>query len=330
MVTINDIARRAGVSRTTVSRFINESGYVSEKARENISRVIEATGYVPSEQAKSLRLKRTKVIGVVIPKISTETMSRVVNGMDEVLQQEGYQILLASSSLDKEKEIEQLKLLESRRVDGIILVATNREPELLEAVKNLSVPVVAVGQHLPDISSVVYNDYEAAKSLTKEILRAGHTKIGFIGVDEADYSVGVLRKKGFLDALKENGCSVESGWMQTASFSISAGEEAAARLLDQSKTLPTAVLAVTDRLAVGVMQTLRKEGFDLPGEMAVAGMGASDMSAYVTPALTTVDYYYEEAGKVSAGILLKAITGRAKKVEKSQMDYRLLKRDSLR
>src|SRR4051794_22260656 len=114
MITINEIAQRANVSRTTVSRVINNSGYVSEEVKRRVSKVIEETGYVPSENAKSLRTKKTKVIGVILPKISTDTSSRLVKGLDEIFAKEGYQILLANTNLVPEKEIEYLRLLKSR------------------------------------------------------------------------------------------------------------------------------------------------------------------------------------------------------------------------
>lgn len=329
MININEIARRAGVSRTTVSRALNQSGYVSEKARKKIQQVVDETGYIPSEHAKSLRLQRTKVIGVVLPKISTETMSRIVEGIDEILSAAGFQILLANSSLNKEKEIDQLKLLESRRVDGIILAATNREQELIDTIQNLRVPLVAVGQELPEVSSVIYDDYYAARTMVKKMISKGYRHIGFIGVEETDQAVGQFRKQAYIDVMKEENIQIEEGWMQTAEFNIESGEKAMEAMLSASTTRPEAVFAVTDRLAVGAMQTIRKFGIQLPHEMGIAGIGASEISRYVTPPLTTIDYQYEEAGRESARLLLQQLKPGKQNIKKSTMDYRLLERDSL-
>lgn len=329
MVTINDIAKLAGVSRTTVSRFLNRSGYVGEEANQKIKQVIKETGYTPSEHAKSLRLQRTKVIGVVIPKISTETASRIVDGMDQILSAEGYQILLANSGLNKEKEIDQLKLLESRRVDGIILVATNREARLVETIGQLRVPLIAVGQDIPGSSSVIYDDYYAAKMIMETMIEKGYQNIAFIGVDESDEAVGVQRKQAYLDVMETHHIALEEAWVQTASFNLQAGESSMERILQDSVKRPDAVFAVTDRLAVGALQTMRRFGIHVPDEMGLAGMGASEMARYVTPALTTVDYQYEEAGKESARQLLEEIVSGKKKIEKTRLSYRLLERDSL-
>ncbi|SDO32934.1 LacI family DNA-binding transcriptional regulator [Alkalicoccus daliensis] len=329
MVNINEIARLAGVSRTTVSRALNQSGYVSEKARKKITKVIEETGYVPSEQAKSLRLQRTKVIGVVLPKISTETLGRIVEGIDEILSASGYQILLANSSLNKEKEIAQLKLLESRRVDGIILAATNREETLMQTIRELRVPLIAVGQDLPEVSSVIYDDFNAAKTIMKKMISKGYRRIGFIGVEETDQAVGQFRKQAYLDVMNEENIEIQEGWMQQADFNIQSGEASMEAMLQVCSTRPEAVFAVTDRLAVGAMQTIRKRGLRVPEEIGIAGIGASEISRYVTPPLTTIDYQYEEAGRESARLLLEQLESGKKSVKKSVMNYGLLERDSL-
>lgn len=151
MLTIKQIAEMAEVSRSTVSRFLNNSGYVSEEAGKRIDKVIKETGYIPSEHAKSLRTKKTKVIGVILPTIHTETSSKIVSGIDRELAKQGYQILLANTNLDKEKEMEYLNLLKVRQVDGIILVATNTEAPLIKRIKELNIPVVAIGQELKGI-----------------------------------------------------------------------------------------------------------------------------------------------------------------------------------
>ncbi|MHC8521227.1 LacI family DNA-binding transcriptional regulator [Rossellomorea sp. H39__3] len=195
MPTIKEVAKMAEVSSATVSRFLNNSGYVGEEARKRILKVIEETGYVPSENAKSLRTKQTKVIGVILPKISTETSSRLVRGLDEVLAKEGYQILLANSGLSAEKEIEHLRLLKSRDVDGIILSATTNGANLKSEIQRLDIPVVVVGQEVDGTPNVIFDEYQAAKDMVKHLIDHGHERIGFIGVSEEDPAVGVLRKK---------------------------------------------------------------------------------------------------------------------------------------
>ncbi|MFB4166053.1 LacI family DNA-binding transcriptional regulator [Alteribacillus sp. JSM 102045] len=328
MVTINDIAKMASVSRTTVSRVLNNSSHVSKKARERVLEAIEKTGYIPSEHAKGLRVKQTNVVGVILPKISTETSSRVVNGIDEELSRYGYQILLANSNLELKKEIEHLKLLQSRRVDGIILMATNVDKSLQEEIKALPIPTVALGQEIPGVTSVVYDDYHAACDLTQLFINKGHRKIAFIGVSEEDKAVGYLRKKGYLDTMKNNNLSVEDFWMAQGTFNITSGYHAMKEIWETSSERPTAVFAVTDRLAIGVMEYLQEKGLNIPKDISIAGIGASELSKYVRPALTTVDYFNNEAGKVTARHLLDKML-EENESKKSKLGYRLIERDSL-
>ncbi|WP_066172791.1 LacI family DNA-binding transcriptional regulator [Bacillus marinisedimentorum] len=329
MITIKEIAKLANVSRTTVSRALNNSGYVSEDARKRIEKVIEETGYVPSEHAKSLRTKKTKVIGVILPKISTETASRVVNGIDEELAGAGYQILLANTNLDRSKEIEYLKLLKSRQVDGIILLATNVSDTVTAAIHDLDLPFVAIGQDIPEASSVLYDDYHAARDITRLFIEKGHEKIAFIGVDESDRAVGYLRKKAFLDTLDANGITVRESWVKNGRFTIESGYDAMKAIIETNEEKPTAVFAVTDRLAVGAMEYLKKNGYHVPNDVAIAGIGASELSKYVTPSLTTVAYQNEEAGRTAGRLMLKKVLNSENSAEKVVLSYRLIKQDSL-
>lgn len=331
MLTIKQIAEMANVSRATVSRVLNDSGYVSSEAKSRVLKVIEETGYVPSQHAKSLRTKQSKVIGVILPKISTETSSRVVDGLNNVLQERGYQILLTATNLDPQKEVEYLRLLKSRQVDGIILLATNINDELMNEIKQLNMPFVAIGQEIPDVASVTYDDYHAAKSMIQTIIARGYKEIAFIGVDESDRAVGVLRKQGFLDALKENKLSTRKEWMVKTQFDISSGYDAMKWIMENSRdgNIPQAVFAVTDRIAIGAMQYLKEKGYTIPEQMAIAGMGAADLSQYIEPALTTIEYENQKAGEEGARILLDQIETNESSVQKVILGYRLIERPSI-
>ncbi|OCA82881.1 LacI family DNA-binding transcriptional regulator [Pseudobacillus wudalianchiensis] len=331
MLTIKEIAEMAKVSRSTVSRVLNDSGYVSEEARRRVLAVIEETGYMPSQHAKALRTKKTKVIGVILPKISTETSGRVVNGINEVLQDQGYQILLTATNLDYQKEIEYLRLLKSRQVDGIILIATTVNAELVAEIHQLNKPFVAIGQDIPKASSVTFDDYHAAKEMTNYLIRKGYKNIAFIGVDESDPAVGIHRKQGFMSAMQDAKLTIHKEWMGQANFTIPSGFEAMKRIIRNSpeNLRPDAVFAVTDRIAVGAMQYLKKAGFTVPQEMAVAGIGAADISKYIDPALTTIDFENERAGREAAVILLEKIESHKEQQKKVVLNYRVIEGDSV-
>lgn len=329
MITIKEIAERASVSRTTVSRVLNNNGYVSEDVKKRVLKVIEETGYIPSENAKSLRTKKTKVIGVILPKISTETSSRLVKGLDEVFAKEGYQILLTNTNLVPEKEIEYLRLLKSRHVDGMILSTTIINQALVEEINGLKIPFVTVGQQVSEISNVLFDDYQASKDLVNLMIKKGYKHIAFIGVDEEDRSVGYLRKAGYLDAMKDNNLPIEECWVEKGIFDVDSGYHSMTQIMKYSRQKPDAVIAVTDRLAIGAMQYIKEAGLSIPNDIAVAGMGASELSRFVSPALTTIDFSMEEVGREAAGLLLNQINGRNTYEKIREVKYRLIERSSI-
>ncbi|QHE51818.1 LacI family DNA-binding transcriptional regulator [Pontibacillus sp. HMF3514] len=328
MTTINDIAKMANVSRTTVSRALNNSGYVSEDVRKKIMNIVEETGYMPSVSAKSLRTKRSGVIGIILPRISTETASRLVNGINDVLSKQGFQILLTDTELQKDKEIEYIRLLKSRQVDGIILSATNINDELLQTIQDVDLPFVSLGQDFPGVTSVVYDDYAASVDVTNMLIQKGYDKIAFIGIGEEDPSVGYERKQAYLQTMAKHNLPIQDQWVEIGDFSIDSGYEGMKRILQNTSEQPNAVFAVTDRMAIGAMEYLKEQGYRIPEDIAVTGIGASVMSKYVSPSLTTVDYFNKEAGEEAARALIAQLQGKntSKKIKNS---YRLILRDSV-
>lgn len=200
---INEIARLAGVSRATVSRYLND-GYVSEEKKQAIRTVIEKTGYEPSQQARNLRSKVTKLIGVIIPRIQSEAVSRMVAGISEVLSKQGYQLLLANTDNNTKEELKYLRIFRKNQVDGIIFMGTMFSKEHLKEMQEVDVPIVVAAQELDNYSCVYQDDYHAACKATEALLVHGKT-YGYIGVTAKDKAVGGARKKGFLDTLQKAG-----------------------------------------------------------------------------------------------------------------------------
>ncbi|WP_018931271.1 LacI family DNA-binding transcriptional regulator [Gracilibacillus lacisalsi] len=327
MTTINDIARLANVSRSTVSRHLNKNGYVSQEAQERIDKVIEETGYFPSQSAKSLRTKKTGVVGVILPKISTETASRVVDGINQVLQENDYQMLLTQTLLEKEKEIAFIRLLQSRNVDGIILLGTNTDEALVEEIKKSDVPVVVLGQDMPGTTSIHYPDYKATAEMISYMIEKGYRDISFIGVPEDDPAVGIVRKKAYIDTLKEHNLPVLTERITYGDFSINSGYHAMETIMKQS-TKPDAVFVVTDNMAVGAMQYLKENHYNIPADIGMATTGVSRLSKYIEPVLTTIDFQNEEAGAAITRLLMGQLNG-YKKTKKLTHTYRRLTGNSL-
>jgi len=328
---IIEFANIVGVSKSTVSRYFN-NGYVGHKATEKIKLGIEKTGFQPQRQAQSLRTKKTNLIGVIIPKISTETPPRVVEGITDKLNAHGYDILIANTNLSTEKEIEYLKIFKNNQVDGIIFMATKITDEHLKVMEEVNVPIVVVAQNLEEYPSVYNDDYNASRDVAKHIISKGHKDIGFIGVYEEDISVGQERKNGYLDELLENNIEIKQELIKIGDFSVESGYKLTEELMNQ-KEKPTAIFAVTDNIAIGAIEYLSDNGYKIPQEVAIIGMGDSKIASFTSPKLTTVHYYYKTSGVAAADMMLdllnKGVGSSRNILTKKKMPYSLVKRNSI-
>ena len=216
-MTIGDIAKMANVSRAAVSRYLNK-GYVSEEKRERIRKVIEETGYQPSVLARTLRTKKTKLIGVILPRINSDSISGIVEGIGAVLQEAHYNMLLAATENRPDRELDFLRIFANNRVDGIILIATVFTGEHERILSEMQIPVVIVGQKLTGFTSIFHDDYGAGLALTQHLLETGRREIGFIRALPEDVAVGQQRFKGYRDAMEASGIAVRAEMYTVADF----------------------------------------------------------------------------------------------------------------
>ncbi len=317
----------AGVSRATVSRYFNE-GYVSQEKRDRIRAVVEATGYSPSQHAKSLRTGKSNTVGVIIPKINSASVSRMVAGMTPVFAEKGYQVLLANTDNDAAREVGYLRLFEEKRqVDGVVLVATVFSEEHIAAMGDMSLPVVVLDQDLPGRSCVYQNDRGALRDITANALRSSEHP-AYIGVFEEDESAGRNRHLGFLDACAEAGLDVPERAQMIADFTVDAGYTAAEELLEVYTEVDTIVCA-TDSIAFGAMTCLREYGRHVPEDVQVTGVGDAELSQIVTPTLTTVHHHYKTSGAEAARMLCEQLAGDTTRRE-VRMSYEVVVRNSTR
>ena len=328
---IIDIAKLAGVSKSTVSRYLN-NGYVSVEARDKIKRVLDETGFTPQRQAKGMRTKKTNLIGVIVPKISSETPARVVEGITEVLSCNGYDILIANTNLSIEKELEYLNIFKSNQVDGIIFMATKVTDKHIEVIKNLEVPIVVVAQDIENSPSVYFDEFQATEDITNYLIKKGHEKIAYIGVYEEDKAVGLYRKQAYIKTLKNNNIKINYENIKIGDFNEKSGYRLAKEIMEGEEN-PTAIVAVTDNLALGAIEYLIDNGYKIPEDIAVVGMGDSKISRVITPKLTTVHYHYKTAGRKSAEIILYELDRSIEKdksmIKKVKLNCLLVERNSV-
>lgn len=328
---IIEFAKIAGVSKSTVSRYFN-NGYVSEEANEKINTAIEKTGFRPQRHAQSMRTKKTNLIGVIVPKISTETAPRVVEGISDEVSVHGYDVLIANTNLVIEKEIEYLKMFKSNHVDGIIFMATKVTAEHLKVMSEITVPIVVVAQNIDEYPSVYNDDYNAAREVVKYMINKGYREIGFIGVYEEDISVGFERKKGYIDELKNNKVDIKDEFIKIGDFNVESGYKLTKELMESDKK-PKAIFAVTDNIAAGAIEYLKENNYKIPEDVAIMSIGDSKISKFIEPKLTTVHYYYKTAGVEAANMLLELIKDSvvsSKDINKKEkLPFHIVERDSI-
>lgn len=323
---ITEIATMAGVSRAAVSRYFND-GYISEEKREAIRRVVEETGYRPSLQAQTLRTRKTKMIGVIVPKIASASIGRIVEGILSVLNPAGYQMLLAVTQNDPEKELEYLAAFDGRQVDGILLAATVFEARHRQLLKNLSVPVVIAGQQLPGCCCVFHDDYHATYDLTRLFLEKGRTRLGYISAIRQDRAAGAERCRGFQDAVEDAGYGSLAERTVTASFSMASGYDKTGELLARWPDLD-GILCATDSMAAGALQYLRDHKISVPEQILVAGQGDSEIAGVASPPLITVRYFYEKTGQLAVRMLMDMLEEGEAGIKEIKLGYRIINPDA--
>ena len=298
---INEIAKLAGVSRATVSRYLNK-GYVSEEKKRIIRQVIEETGYQPSSQAQMLRTKKTKLVGVILPKIDSNTISREVAGISDILTKKGYQLILANTNNSIEEELKYLSLFRDNQVDGVIFIATILTNQHRKMIKEYKVPIVLLGQHLEGYPCIFQDDHKAAISLTEQMIKTGK-KFGYITVTDKDEAVGRLRKSGVEEILKKNQITLDSECVKCGNFTLESGYKKTKELFTEHPDIDTLICA-TDTMAVGAVNWLKENGYQIPDQVQVAGMGDSSLGKIIEPKLTTVHFFYKTSGMESAKMLV--------------------------
>lgn len=327
-MTISDIAKMAGVSSAAVSRYLN-NGYLSDDKKKVIREVIEKTGYTPSKQAQTLRTKKTNLIGVVIPNIDSESVARMVAGVTSVLNAAGYETLLANTENNIEKELSYLNIFKNNRVDGIIFVATILTKKHREILKEITIPVVILGQKADEFPCIYHDDYHAAYDIAREFVKGGCRKPGVIGVTKKDIAVGSHRLQGFLDACRDGNVEADHNRIRTGPFTMQSGYDNAAWIMTKYPDTD-ALFCLTDQIATGAMTYLKEKGISIPDRVSACGFGHSRTSGVITPALTTVHFYYRTCGEKGADLLLSLLRKKEVPIKSIQLNYEIIVRDSIR
>ncbi len=308
-VGLKDIARKTGYSIKTVSRAINNHPDVNENTRQKILLVAQKYSYYPNLLAKSLRLKKTFTIGYIVPDITNEFYGKVGIVIEKEFRQHGYSLLVSFTEESEENEINSLKLLLAKRVDGIILATVGTTGDFLQEIINrYHIPVVVIDNKEQGIktNTVLHDNIDGAYVLTKHLLEHGHRKIACVTGPLSETS-GKERLEGYRKALRKYSVPFEEQLVKVSNWRISGGFNAAMELMQNKAFAPSSIFFANSQMALGAYKALKKKNIRIPDDVAVVSFDNLDFTDSIDPPLTTLDSVEEKVGRLASELLLEII-----------------------
>ena len=310
MATIKDIASLAEVSPATVSRFLNGQISVREETRRRIEDAVLRLNYRPNYLARSLVLKETQTIGVIIPDIQNPYHSSLARGVEDEAQRAGWTVVLCNSDNNPDKELNYLQVLEYKHVDGIILASSGRSGDHLKRLLDRKVPLVLASRPVDgvEVDTVAVANEQAAYEATKHLIGLGHRRIATMG---GDLLLRTWRERldGYRRALSEAGIPVDERLVVTVEgLQYESGYSAMLQLLEESPW-PTALFAANDLMAIGAINAVQSQGATVPGDVAVVGLDGIPLGELIRPRLTTMSIRSYEIGKTACQLVLDRAAG---------------------
>ncbi len=308
MPTIYDVAERAGVAPATVSRVINESGYVSEETRVRVRRAIDELRYTPNRLARGLRSKQTQTLGLIVTDITNPFWTTVARGAEDAASQAGFSVILCNTDESDAKQEQYVNLLLEKQVDGFLLVPATRDVTTVSLIQERAVPIVVLDRRMPIPVDTVRGDSEGgAHELTTHLLSLGHRRIALLG-GSVDVPTAQERVVGYRRALDEAGIPVDESLILSRAFTQEAGY-AMTQVVLKMKPRPTALFAVNNFIAIGAARALRDAKLRLPEDVALVSFDDLPTALIVEPFLTVAAQPAYEMGRLATELLMARIVG---------------------
>jgi LacI family transcriptional regulator len=303
-VTIHDVAARAGVSVATVSRVLNRKTPVRPETSRQVLEVARSLRYVPNVAARSLSIRRSHTIGIVLPEVHGDFFSEVIRGIDLAARRAGYHILVSGSHSDRNEMMEVLEAMRGR-VDGLIVMSPDVAVSALRDQIVDQLPLVLLNSVAQSYTAITIDNYGGAHAMMRHLGALGHSRIAFIkGPDRnADASE---RLRGYRHAMRQMGGARMADLEVPGEFSEESGYAAAASILARQER-PSAIFAANDSMAVGVLSAVAEHGLSVPADIAVVGFDDIPIARYLAPPLTTVKVDIAELGRRSFEAVIDSI-----------------------
>ncbi|SEU11481.1 LacI family DNA-binding transcriptional regulator [Paenibacillus sp. NFR01] len=306
MPTIKDVAMKAGVSVTTVSRVLNNRGYLSEALKLKVHRAMEELNYRPNELARSLSRSKSNIIGLIIPHVSLPFFAELTSHIEEHAYRCGYKLLLCNSQQDKGKELEYIDMLRASRVDGIIMGSHTLE---VEDYLQMNLPLVTFDRRLsPDIPYVCSDNYHGGELAATLLIEKGCRRLAHIGGHPALNLLSSLRGDGFAAAAARHGLSCTLLHTDYNSFDFAAYEALLSRLFQECPDID-GIFAGSDIIAAYTLKACRERGRTVPGDVKIVGYDGINLSGLLTPPLSTIRQPIEAMGQLAVELIVRQVRG---------------------
>lgn len=311
-----DVARLAGVSRTTVSFVLNNvpNAHISEETRRRVLEAAKALSYHPNAAARALARRQTKTIGLVLCQspdrvFADAFLPDVIRGVGQVARGQGFKVLLESVE-DVTQPEAYIDLVRERRIDGIVLSGPRSDDAQLPRLLAEGFPLILLGQLKGvKVNFVDVDNINGAQKAVEHLIKLGHTRIGMITHAPLQYTASEDRLQGYKQALESHGIPCDEGLIRLGDFREESGYRAMQELLHLAEP-PTAVFVASDLVAFGAMEAIKDYGLRIPEDMAVVGFDDVPLARYVDPPLTTIHLPARELGAKASALLIEMINGR--------------------
>ena len=300
--TIKDIANVLNISAAAVSKALHNDSRISEKTKKAVRQVAENLNYQPNHLASALRSGKSKLVGVIVPKTNSNFFSATIHNIEEVLNKEGYNIIITQSNESYKKECENIDTLLFTQVDGIIVSMANETVDLqhFEKVKQAGIPLITFdrGENDLNVDYIGIDDYNSSHRIVDHLVEQGCKRIAHIGGFKHT-RIYNNRIRGYIDALEKHNLPLEKELLLESNLSTEDGRNKMQELLALDKK-PDAVYVAGDYAALGALQVLNEKNIKIPDEIALVGFGDEPFANMVTPKMTSVNQHSYQIGKIAA------------------------------
>ena len=329
-ITIIDVAIKAGVSPTTVSRVLNNDTrkHMREETKQRVSKVIKQLDYTPNKYARFMKKQKSGVIGVLVPDISDQFFSLMVRGIENISYQNDYSVIICDAENSLEKEKKYIKVLLKEIVEGAILTSSGIENGKVKKFIKERIPVILADRKLKngDLPYVGSDGIKDSYTLTKYLIDLGYKEIGFLK-GPPEVATAKERFEGYIRAMEQNRLIIDENYLKQGDYTFQSGYLAGKELVGLNR-LPQAIIAANDLMAIGVIRALEERGLRIPEDIGVAGFGNIPLSSLVKPKLTTIEIPAYDIGREATLILLSYIKRKRKRIKTKIMDTKLIKGES--